>query len=120
MTFTYDVATDIGRIRLAIGDTVAATADLSDEEIAAVLAQAESWQEAAARCVDVLIARYSRQAVSVRVGPLQRDLTALIGNFRALRQALVEQYGLTLDLRALTEEELGFAWVVGSDEEGEY
>ena len=38
MSFTYDLSTDVGKIRLLIPDTVSASAVFSDEELTALLA----------------------------------------------------------------------------------
>ncbi|MBN2389895.1 MAG: hypothetical protein JXR84_04185 [Anaerolineae bacterium] len=119
MTFSYDLSTDIGRIRLAIGDTASATADLTDEEIQAALDLSESWQEAALRCVNLLIARYSRRAINVTVGPMRREMAAIIGNLKELKKQLSDEFGVSL-LGTIESEDLTFSWNDTEDEEGEY
>lgn len=55
MTFTYDLNTDIGKVRLAIGklETATATAHFSDEEVTQILAdEGGVIKLAAARCMD--------------------------------------------------------------------
>lgn len=119
MSYTYDLSTDVGKIRLAIGDNVEATADLSDEEIQAVLDLSDSWQEAAVRCVNVLIALYRRKAINVTVGPLRREMSRFIDNLMALKESLAEQFDISL-LPTIEAEDLTFSWNDTDDEDGEY
>jgi hypothetical protein len=65
VTFTYDetdLSTALAQIRLAIADTVQATALLSDEEIAHAEALEGSTTAAAARCCEFIAAEFSRKA----------------------------------------------------------
>lgn len=62
MTFTYDLTngfSDAERVRFHLGDTDAAAAKFSDEEIAAIITEAGSWQDAVIACIQNLIARLS-------------------------------------------------------------
>jgi len=64
MTFTYDLSTDNGKIRLQIGDVYENQAMLSDEEIAVVTGDYSNVTEAAIHCIDLALAKVSRQADS--------------------------------------------------------
>jgi hypothetical protein len=112
MSCTYDVTTDIGLIRMAIGDTDCTTAQLSDEEIMALLALVDTWQEAALRAVDTLIARYAMASYDMRLGPRAESLSQRIENLKALRAFLAGSYGLegTALLSSLGSEDLAFSW----------
>jgi len=119
MSCTYDVTTDIGKIRLAIGDSDCAAALLSDEEITALLAQVDSWQEATLRAIDTLIARCAMTSYDIRLGPRAESRSQMIENLKALKAYLAKSYGLegaallsTLDSEALT-----FSWNEEEDED---
>lgn len=116
MTFTYDLSTEIGKIRLAIGDVSEAVPMLSDEEITALVAQSESWQEAAVRCVDAILARCARMAIDITVGPMSKRLSQMMDHYRALRAQLAINLQGTVGAEALA-----FGWVEAAEEsEGEY
>lgn len=120
MTFTYDLSTEIGKIRLAIGDVSEAVPMLSDEEITALVAQSESWQEAAVRCVDAILARCARMAIDITVGPMSKRLSQMMDHYRALRAQLAEQLAINLQ-GTVGAEALAFGWVEAAEEsEGEY
>ena len=56
MSFTYTLSTDIGKVRLNIGDTVSGTAKLTDEEIQIALTDHVGVLPASVRCVEWIIA----------------------------------------------------------------
>lgn len=105
MTTTYDLSTDVGKLRLAIADTDVTDAEFSDEELDVLIAQGGSWQQGAILAVDVLIARYSKQ-VSFTLGPRREELGQIVEHYRALRDNLAA--GLAGEI--LTED-LTFSWV---------
>lgn len=118
MTCTYDLSTEIGKVRLAIGDTVCASAQLSDEEITALLEQSGSWQEGALRAVDTLIALYATSSYDIRLGPRAESRSQRLVNLQMLRQHLTETFGLAGVLRsALESEALTFGWTTVADED---
>ncbi len=118
MSCTYDVTTDVGKVRLAIGDTACATAQLSDEEIEALLGLVDTWQEAALRAIDTLIAKYAMTSYDVRIGPRAESLSQRIENLRALKAYLAQSYGLeSALLSTLGSEDLTFSWNEGEDED---
>lgn len=76
MPFTYDITTDVGKLRLLIGDTVSASANFQDEELSAIMnmtvgqvsgplnffagtsiSQTETLFLSAASCMDALASR---------------------------------------------------------------
>ena len=121
MAFTYDLSTNIGQVRLAIGDTACDTAQLSDEEITALLGQASSWQKATLRAVDTLIAKYAMSSYDIRMGPRSESRGQRIENLKALKEYLAKTFGLEGALLAtLGSENLTFSWVEEEDVEGEY
>lgn len=116
MSCTYDLTTDVGRVRLAIGDTDCTAAQLSDEEIEALLDLVDTWQEAALRAIDTLIAKYAVSRYDIRMGPRSESRSQVIENLKALKAYLAESYGLDAAmLSALGSEDLTFSW----DEEEE-
>jgi hypothetical protein len=118
MSCTYDVTTDVGKVRLAIGDTACATAQLSDEEIEALLGLVDTWQEAALRAIDTLIAKYAMTSYDVRLGPRAESLSQRIENLKALKAYLAQSYGLeSALLSTLDSEPLTFTWNETADED---
>lgn len=71
-TFTYDPATDIGRVRRYLGDTRADAAYFDDEEIAASLATHGNVGGAVYECAMQLAADATKQAASVTEGTERR------------------------------------------------
>ena len=64
MTFTYsstDLSTDLAKVRLQIADTNSADPLLTDEEIAFAIAdEGAGLTAAAARCAEMILARFAR------------------------------------------------------------
>lgn len=56
MSFTYDLSTDIGKMRFHLRDTTEAAAKFSDEELSFAATEAGSWQAGCILAIDVLIA----------------------------------------------------------------
>lgn len=54
MTYTYDVETDIGRVRRTIPDRVQASAIWTDEEIQSFLNDEDGWRRAAALALETM------------------------------------------------------------------
>ncbi len=68
MAFTYDITTDVGRVRLHLRDHDEARAMFDDAEIGHLLTTAGSWQRAVAEGAKVLLAERARFANSEGVG----------------------------------------------------
>jgi len=92
MSFTYDLTTDIGKIRLEIGDASSVTGEgikpsgdnFTDEELQTFLDAAGTWPRAAVRALRVAATMYAKRATIVRVGDVSE-------NMRAVAQALRDQ-----------------------------
>lgn len=96
MTFTYDPSngfSDLERVRFWLGDTESAKAKFTDEEISAVLADSETWQEAALALLDNLIARLSSQT-DFKADWLEVKVSQAVAQLRALKTSLEKKWGL--------------------------
>lgn len=86
MTFTYSTTTlntDLGKIRLIIGDTNSNDQILQDEEINYASTSTYSLREAAAVAAEFAAAKYARGADKT-VGPLSISLSQKAEQMRAL------------------------------------
>lgn len=68
MTFTYDLTTDIGKVRLLIGDKNIAAPVFTDEELSSFLTSEGSVNLAAAIALEAWAAGYGANADSERIG----------------------------------------------------
>ena len=90
MTFTYVLTTDIGQIRLQIGDTTSGKgvrpsgANLSDEEIQVILDVEGTIMRTAAGCCEMLARDWSKVAV-LGAGNAKEQMAAMADEF--LKQA---------------------------------
>jgi len=92
MAFTYDLATDTGKLRLLIADTVEAACDFSDEEIAVALdLNDDSLLRAGAWLLMTLASNRARLAVSVRRGDVSEDLSRIVQALRDQAKELLAQ-----------------------------
>jgi hypothetical protein len=74
MTFTYDVATDAGKVRLLIKDTDETEPIFQDEEIAAFLEmEGESVHRAAALALETVASDEARTQKVIRLLEIQTD-----------------------------------------------
>lgn len=91
MAFTYDLATDVGKIRLLIPDTSWESAVFSDEELTAFLAlESSSVRRAAALALETVAANETMTLKVLKLLDVQTDGAkvgeALIGRAALLRQ----------------------------------
>ena len=90
MTFSYTLSTDIGKIRLNIGDTVSAGAKLTDEEIQVAIDAHTGVIPSSIRCVEWIIAQLAktpdRSVVGISSTSALEQYESLLGNLRK-RQA---------------------------------
>lgn len=78
MSFTYDLATETGRIRLLIADTDPETCIYQDEELAALLALAgDDVRLAGAMAIEAICTDRARLARRVRIGAYETEGQAL-------------------------------------------
>lgn len=102
MSFTYDLTTDVGKIRLEIGDTTAgdgngvkppALANFSDEELTYFHTAEGSVLAAAARACEVLARMWARSQTSVRLRDYSIDSREKAKEFRELAAELRQRSG---------------------------
>lgn len=92
MAFTYNLATNGGKVRLLIADTDADNFDFSDEEIAVALDQcSNSLRRAGAWLLTALANNRARLAVSVRRGDVSEDLTRVADALREQAKWLIAE-----------------------------
>lgn len=96
MTWTFDssLATDLAKVRLAIGDVITADQLIADETITALLTSEGSVNGAALKCAESLLARFSRDR-DKRVGAM-----SLSGNRGEFYERLVKQLRRAVSLGA--------------------
>ena len=99
MTITYDLATDIGRMRLLIPDRDLTTAVFDDDEISAFLALEGDVRSAAALALETIAADQALVLKVMRLLDVQTD-------GRAVAEALLKRAAL---LRAQAAESTGNA-----------
>jgi len=114
MTFTYDTTTSVGRLRLAIGDTVEDDAEFTDAELEVLIDVAGSWQAAAVMGCDSLIAKYAK-LVDITLGPRKEALGQIVEHYKTLRAHLAQGVGGTIQTEDLT-----FSWTEEESSDSEY
>lgn len=98
MSFTYDLTTDIGQIRLEIGDTEEGQgvkpdgSNFSDEELQVILDREGGVMAAVAGVCEVLATQYAR-LVDTSVGPRREALGSIAQQYAARAAQLRKQYG---------------------------
>ena len=105
MATTYDTATDIGKVRLYIGDTDITAALFTDEEIQVFLDQEGSINSSAALALEVLASSEARLAQMIKTLNFTKDTRSAAKELRdqasRLREIEVGAYGYAE--QALTE-----------------
>jgi hypothetical protein len=90
MTFTYDLETDIGKVRLAIPDRNASDATFSDEELQSFLDIEGDWMRAAANALEVMAGDIAISVGDARVQNIEtrgsNTSSALLKRAAQLRQ----------------------------------
>ena len=92
MSYTYDLGTNVGKIRNLINDTTEATALLSDEEITSILSQTENdiLRSAAMACRKIA-SKYALSAFSVSAGNYSENKSGISKMFLELAKDFEEQ-----------------------------
>jgi len=99
MAFSYDIATNIGKVRRAIGDTVEDSAYFADEELQVYLTETSSnIYLAAARALTVWAAALAREDELVYVGAWRGDRRDVVGKMLRVAQSLTALGGLDEDI----------------------
>jgi len=91
VSFTYDVTTDVGKVRLLAADTDRETRDFEDEEIEFALEECDGVRRAAAMLLVALASNRARLAVRVGRGSVSEDLTQVAKELREQASALIAQ-----------------------------
>ena len=90
MAFTYDLTTDTGKVRRDIGDTVAASAQFTDEEIDSFVSEGGSVKAAAGLALMAWAAALAREDELSKTGSWQGDRRDVAGKMRALAKEYLE------------------------------
>lgn len=88
MSFTYDITTDLGRVRRTIGDVTQASARFTDGELQYWLDSEGTVNLAAAAACDALAALAADEAGSERIGDYQYDKSSKGDKWLALASEL--------------------------------
>ena len=111
MTETYDITTNIGKVRLRTGDNVMTAVVFSDEEIQIFLdANSEDVSLTSADLLDAWAAKYGQSADSEKIGDYAYT-QKIIANMLKLAQRIRDEVASTpylkvaeMDLAAIGEE----------------
>lgn len=96
MTWSYEIATDIGKVRLHVGDTDKSAAwTFEDEELQVFLDETGEVLLAAAAALDALAADQARLAMRVSIGDYSEDRGAAVKALHAQAEALRQQAAQT-------------------------
>lgn len=106
MSFTYDLAENVGKLRLALGDTTSGSgvkpdgANFSDEELEYILEQeGDSVDMATARACEMLATHWANQA-DLTVGPRSEKLGQIAARYaeqaKGLRGSVLQAGYVTL------------------------
>lgn len=100
--FTYDVSSDIGNVRLEVGDTCEGKGPMpnggnfSDEEIEALLVREGNTGRVTAAALEILATRWASY-VDITVGPHSERQSQASSAFAARAAALRKQHGYATD-----------------------
>ena len=123
-SFTYDLATAVGKVRLEIGDTVEGDGvtpggqNLSDEEIAILLTREGNAELRAAAAACELLARQWARVANLTVGPRREELGKVAEDWRKSAAEIRKQVGFTtgrVSVSGLTRID-GYSDNIASDE----
>lgn len=96
MSFTYDPSTDLGKVRLYLGDTNVSSPALTDEDINALLPTFLSPLTTAIALARALAGKYAR-SVSFSVEGLSISNSAKADHYLALAESLTKMVGADTD-----------------------
>ena len=92
-TYTYDLATDIGKVRRDIADTDTTDAQFSDDEIDSWIDEAGSVKAAAGLALLAWAAAMGREDESVNTGAWKGDRRDVAGKMRAIAHEYFDLVG---------------------------
>ncbi len=110
MTTTYDITTDIGKMRLTIGDKDVADAVFTDEELQVFLTASGSVLLGSATALEAWAATYAANANAEKIGDYSytqkiiENMLKLATNLRATVNATPEMDWAELNLPLTSEE----------------
>lgn len=93
MAFTYDLTTDAGKVRRDIGDTVAADAQFTDEEIDSFVTEGGSVKAAAGLALLAWAAALAREDEQTKSGSWQGDRRDVVGKMKSLAKEYLDLAG---------------------------
>jgi len=109
MTVTYDISTDVGKVRLLIGDKLISSPIFTDEELTAFLtANSGSINLAAATALEAWAATYGANADSERIGDYSYT-QSIVDRMLALAKRLRDTEANTPSALSTTWAEFDFA-----------
>ena len=92
MTFTYDLSTNLGQVRLNIGDTDSANEVFSDAEITSILSSSsDDVNLATGRALLIIANQKSRLAKIKKAGNYSEDTTKIADSLRKDAQVWFDQ-----------------------------
>ena len=90
MSFTYSLSTNVGKVRLWIGDTNSASYDFSDEEINEILSvNADDIRGSASSLLIILANDKAKLAKRKSAGKYSEDLTQIAKELREQAKAIL-------------------------------
>ena len=98
MTFTVTLTTDIGKIRLELGDDTSGSGvlptgiNLTDEQLQVILDREGSVMRAVAGCCELLATRYA-QLADLQVGPRRESYSQVSAAYLKRAAELRDRYG---------------------------
>jgi hypothetical protein len=98
MTFSYSLTTDVGQLRLMVGDTLSSQGprpsqrNFADEELEFFLSPADGLGRASVRVFETLAAEWSSFA-NITLGPRKEEFAGIAENYRKRAASTREQYG---------------------------
>jgi hypothetical protein len=117
MSFTYDLTTAIGKVRLALGDTTDGTgprpdgSNFEDEELDTFLVLEDDDVElATARALEVLATQWASRA-DLQVGPRKESLSQIAARYAEQATAVRGRCGAISSAASVGVIDLGFAQV---------
>jgi hypothetical protein len=94
VTYTYDLSTTIGRMRLLIPDRIEDNAVFSDEELTAFLAMEEGYKRATALALETIATDEALVLKVMKVTDVQTDGAKLAAELRSRAKGLRDQADL--------------------------
>lgn len=94
MAFTYDIETNIGKVRLLIGDTDSTDVLLQDDEIDLFINTYGTIQLAASNAAMAIAAKFSRNA-DKQIGSLRLSFSSRAQNYRNMAKE-IKQYSSSM------------------------